>query len=192
MHILRSTLALPVVATLLLAAGLPAKAVSNSADTPHVHVQLVVPDSALNPGETAKAGLYFKLEPGWHIYWKNAGDAGEPPHVKWSLPDGITAGPLQFPAPRRLPLAPLMDFGYEDEVLFPLTVNVTQGAKAGPALLHAKVDWLVCRASCIPGKAELEVSRDINERPGKPALVQADADIFNRLGGRLPKPCLPK
>jgi len=187
MRIRPSNFVLPMVAGLLLAAGLPARAVTNSADAPHVHVQLVVPDSGLNRGETANAGFYFKLEPGWHIYWKNAGDAGEPPHVKWTLPDGFAAGPLQFPAPRRLPLGPLMDFGYEDEVLFPLAVNVAQGAKAGPALLHAKVDWLVCQASCIPGKAELEVSRDVNEHKGNAALVKADADIFNRLGGRLPK-----
>jgi thiol:disulfide interchange protein len=172
---------------LALAAGLPALAVSNSADAPHVHVQLLVPASALNRDAAADAGLYFKIDPGWHVYWKNAGDAGEPPHMKWTLPDGITAGPLQFPAPKRLPLGPLMDFGYEDEVLFPFALNVTPSAKAGPALLHAKVDWLVCQASCIPGKAELEVSRDVNDGPGKSAPVSADAEIFKRLGGRLPK-----
>jgi thiol:disulfide interchange protein len=187
MRIRLSTL-VPLIAALLLAAGLPAMAVSNMADAPHVHVQLVVPDSDLNRGEAASAGFYFKLEPGWHIYWKNAGDAGEPPHVKWTLPDGLTAGPLQFPAPRRLPLGPLMDFGYEDEVLFPLALNVASGAKTGPAVLHAKVDWLVCQASCIPGKAEIEVSRDVSESSGKSALAKADADTFNRLSGRLPKP----
>ena len=52
-----------------------------------------------------------------------------------------------------------MDFGYEDEVLFPLKLHVAKEAKAGPATLHAKVDWLVCRETCIPGKAELEVQR---------------------------------
>ena len=77
-------------------------------------------------------GLYFKLEPGWHVYWKNAGDAGEPPHIHWTLPAGVTAGPLQFPAPKRLPLGPLMDFGYEDEVLFPFKLNVANARKAGP------------------------------------------------------------
>jgi thiol:disulfide interchange protein/DsbC/DsbD-like thiol-disulfide interchange protein len=172
---------------LLLAAGLSAHAVSNSADAPHVHVQLVAPDSALNRGAVAKAGLYFQIDAGWHIYWKNAGDAGEPPHMKWTLPDGITAGPLEFPAPKRLPLGPLMDFGYENEVLFPFAFNVAQGTKPGPAVLHAKVDWLVCQASCIPGKAELEVSRDVSEQAGKPAAVKADAELLNRLSGHIPK-----
>ena len=47
------------------------------------------------------------------VYWINAGDSGEPPAAKWKLPAGVTADPLQFPPPKRLPLGPLMDFGYE-------------------------------------------------------------------------------
>ena len=78
---------------LLLAAGLPALAASNSADAAHLHVQFVFPQSQLTPGGSNRAGLYFKLEPGWHVYWINAGDSGEPPHIKWTLPDGVTARP---------------------------------------------------------------------------------------------------
>jgi thiol:disulfide interchange protein DsbD len=110
----------------LLTAGLPALAVSSSADTDHVHVQLLPPEGVLYIGEpfTNEVGLYFKLEPGWHIYWKNPGDAGLPPRIQWTLPAGITAGPLLFPAPKRLALGPLMDYGYEGEVLFPLKIHV--------------------------------------------------------------------
>src|SRR6266568_244952 len=173
---------------LLLAASLPALAASDSADAPHVHVQLLVLPQGLNRGESADAGVYFKLEPGWHVYWKNPGDAGEPPHMRWTLPSGITAGPLQYPAPKRLPLGPLMDFGYEDEVLFPLMLNVANTAALGPATLHAKVDWLVCRASCIPGKAELEVRRDVSGHAVKIPSVAADAALLSRFTGRLPMP----
>ena len=182
MRLTASMLVLP----LLLAAGPLAQAVSNSADAPHVHVQLVVPTSGLTPGKAADAGLYFKIDPGWHVYWKNAGDAGEPPHLKWTLPIGITAGPFLFPAPKRLPLGPLMDFGYEDEVLFPFTLTVANTAPTGPAVLHAKADWLVCQASCIPGKAELEVTRTILGGSAKPTNVTPDAEIFHRLNNRLP------
>jgi thiol:disulfide interchange protein DsbD len=150
------------VLSLLFAASLPARAVSNSADAPHVRVELLVPgDNLYGSDKLNDAGIYFKLEPGWHIYWINPGDAGEPPHIQWTLPKGITAGPMQFPAPKRLPLGPLMDFGYENEVLFPLKLHVVDGVKAGPVTLHAKVDWLVCRATCIPGKAELELQRKV-------------------------------
>jgi len=187
MRLTASILALP----LLLVAVPPANAASSSADAPHVHVQLVVPESGFKPGATARAGLYFKIDQGWHVYWKNAGDAGEPPHLKWTLPTGVTAGPLQFPAPKRLPLGPLMDFGYEDEVLFPLTLTAANSTPAGPALLHAKADWLVCQASCIPGKAELEVTRTILGGSAKSTPVSPDAELFRRLSGRLPRP-LPR
>jgi thiol:disulfide interchange protein/DsbC/DsbD-like thiol-disulfide interchange protein len=173
---------------LLLAAGLPARAVSSSADAQHLHVQLVVPESALVRGHSAKAGLYFKLEPGWHVYWKNPGDSGEPPRMKWTLPEGITATPLQFPAPKRLPLGPLMDFGYEDEVLFPFWISAGPSAKGTEAVLHAKVDWLVCREVCIPGKAELETMRPIAGQPSNAARVEPDAGLYDRLANRVPPP----
>jgi thiol:disulfide interchange protein/DsbC/DsbD-like thiol-disulfide interchange protein len=179
-------------ATLLVAAA-SASAASSSADLPHVHVQLISPDAQLHPGMPNNAGLYFKLEPGWHVYWKNPGDAGEPPHIKWMLPQGITAGPLQFPIPKRLPLGPLMDFGYEDEVLFPIQLNVAGGAPSGPATLHAKVDWLVCRGSCIPEKTELELTRAIapgnaGNTPAVNTPMQPDHDVWARLADRLPAP----
>lgn len=34
-------------------------------------------------------GLRFRLLPGWHIYWRNPGDSGGPPTIKWSVPDGV-------------------------------------------------------------------------------------------------------
>ena len=135
------------------------------------------------------AGLYFKLEPGWHIYWKNAGDSGEPPHIHWTLPEGVTAGPMQFPAPKRLPLGPLMDFGYEDEVLFPVKLQVDPAVKDGKAVLDAKVDWLVCREVCIPGKAELEMTLQLFS--GQPPVVSGsglDAELVERFANTLPQP----
>jgi len=171
-----------------LAAALPAQAATDSADAPHVHVQLVVPFVDVNAGNERMIGLYFKLEPGWHIYWKNPGDAGEPPHVKWTLPSGITAGQMQFPTPKRLPLGTLMDFGYESEVLFPFDVKVATNSAFGHAKLHAKVDWLVCSSSCIPGKGELETALNIipfttSTQPG----ALGDKEIWKRLADRLPK-----
>jgi thiol:disulfide interchange protein DsbD len=150
---------------ILLAASLPTRAASSFFVADHLRVELVIPgDDLYSSDELNDAGLYFKLEPGWHIYWKNPGDAGEPPRVQWKLPAGITAGPMQFPAPKRLPLGPLMDYGYEDEVLFPLKLHVANGVKGGPVTLHAHVNWLVCRGSCIPGKAELEVKRNVYDQ----------------------------
>jgi thiol:disulfide interchange protein len=173
---------------LLLGISLSARAVSNAADAEHLHVQLVFPQTQLSATAANHAGLYFKLEPGWHVYWKNAGDSGEPPRIQWTLPQGVTAGELQFPPPTRLPLGPLMDFGYENQVLFPFPIDVAKSARTGPAVLHAKVDWLVCRDVCIPGKADLE--QNVQIVSGTPVAGGSNADqvLWNQLSNNLPSP----
>jgi len=173
---------------LALAATSSAKAASNSADAPHLHVQLVVPQKLLFAGKADEAAVYFKLEPGWHIYWKNPGDSGEPPHVSWTLPLGITATPIEFPAPKRLPLGPLMDFGYESQVVFPFTFQVDKTAKIGPAVLHAKVDWLVCREVCIPGKAELDQAVHVVASEPKGIGPFQDSALVEWARGQIPMP----
>jgi DsbC/DsbD-like thiol-disulfide interchange protein/cytochrome c biogenesis protein CcdA len=171
----------------LLCAGLPARAASDSFDDDHVHVQLVFRKAQLFPGAGDHGGLYFKLEPGWHVYWKNPGDAGEPPHIHWTLPEGMTAEPLQFTAPKRLPLGPLMDYGYENEALFPFRLVIAKSVKPGTAVLHAKVDWLVCRGSCIPGKADLEITQKIlATAPAGEPDDGPGAEIWKRLAVLLP------
>jgi thiol:disulfide interchange protein DsbD len=171
----------------LLAAGLPALAASSSADADHVHVQLVFRKAQLYPGGGDHGGLYFKLEPGWHVYWKNPGDAGLPPHIHWTLPEGVTAEPLQFTAPKRLPLGPLMDYGYEDEVLYPFRLELAKSVKPGTIVLHAKVDWLICRASCIPGNADLEITQTIvAAAPAKDLDNGPGVEIWRRLARLLP------
>jgi thiol:disulfide interchange protein len=162
-----------------------------SASAPHLTVQLVVPPAQIYPGQNFTAGLYFKLDPGWHVYWINAGDSGEPPSIKWTLPNGITAAPLQFPAPKRLPLGPLMDFGYEGEVLFPIPIQVAPTFKpaGSEAALDGKASWLVCREVCIPGHAELSVKRTAAATtPSAPSNIDADAKLIQRFQNTLPQP----
>ena len=174
----------------VLAAALPATSqLSAPASAPHLQVRLVLPEGNFLAVGHNTVGLYFMLEPGWHIYWKNAGDSGEPPHIQWTLPKGVSATPMQFPAPKRLPLGPLMDFGYEGNVLFPLTMDVAKTAKPGPATLHAKVDWLVCREVCIPGKAELEAtSYLVVEDPKGTGYYPPDVGIWLEFLHSLPQP----
>jgi thiol:disulfide interchange protein DsbD len=121
----------------------------------HLTAELVSLSPNIAPGGTLQVGLVLTLEEHWHVYWINAGDSGEPPKITWTLPEGITAGPMKFPIPSRLPLGPLMDFGYEDSVAFPVQLTAASSAKPGPIHLDAMVNWLVCREVCIPGKAHL-------------------------------------
>ncbi len=133
----------------------------------HLTVELVTETTSISPNHDFLAGLHFVLDPGWHIYWINAGDAGEPPRVDWQLPKGITAGDLQFPAPERLPLGPLMDFGYQHEVLLPIPMRADASLRPGTdAILRGQLHFLVCSNVCIPGKAELEQTIPVTAKPG--------------------------
>ena len=150
----------------------------------HITVELASLSPAIAPGGTQQVGLVVTLEDKWHVYWMNAGDAGEPPKITWTLPAGMTAGPIQFPIPSRLPNGPLMDFGYEDSVAFPVQISAGRAVKPGPVHLDAHVRWLVCREVCIPGKAHLGLT--LNVAPNAP--VGAPVGALGEALGLLPKP----
>jgi thiol:disulfide interchange protein len=154
---------------------------------PHVTVQLVSARDVIHPGDSLQTGLYFKMDPGWHVYWSNAGDSGEPPKITWTLPEGVTADAMQFPAPKQLPLGPLMDYGYEGEVVFPILLHGAESLKPGASFdASAKVNWLVCRESCIPGKAELKLPITVADA-GTPGKVLAQA-LIQSWQQKLPMP----
>ncbi len=134
----------------------------------HVTAELVSLAPSVAPGSSVEVGLVLSLEEHWHVYWINAGDSGEPPTIKWTMPEGVTAGPIQFPVPSRLPLDILMDFGYEDNTAFPVKISVAPNVKPGRIHLDAKIGWLVCRESCIPEKAHMGIDLTVapNAQPG--------------------------
>ena len=101
-------------------------------------------------------GLRFRLQEGWHIYWRNPGDSGGPPTVTWQLPEGVTASDVVWPMPSRLPLGPLMNYGYEGDVVLPVRLKLEARARsAGSLPIRADVKWLVCREVCLSGKGML-------------------------------------
>lgn len=152
----------------------------------HLTVDLTTLSPAVAPGGQTTVGVVFSLESKWHVYWINPGDAGEAPKVTWSAPAGITLGPEQFAIPSRLPLGTLMDYGYEDSVAFPYTLTAAAGMKPGRIHLDAHVSWLVCRETCIPGKAHLGL--DLNVQPGAAPgpMVGPLAAALNNLPKPLP------
>jgi thiol:disulfide interchange protein DsbD len=153
----------------------------------HLTVDLVSDSSSIAPSKDFRLGLHFILDPGWHVYWQNAGDSGQPPEVKWHAPAGMNIGALLFPEPRRLPLGPLMDYGYEGQVLFPVRANYAGPATTSPLPLTADVRWLVCRESCIPGKATLSLVLPV----GTATQNAATQELFRNAESQLPTP-LPK
>ena len=146
----------------ILLASVPASAVP----IPHGTVELVAEDQWMAPAHQSYFGLHFQLDPGWHIYWVNPGDSGQPPHADWKLPKGLTAGEIEWPAPRRLGTPTIADFGYEAAVTLLVPMRAAAFLQTDrSAQLGAELAVLVCREICIPGKTHLSLSVPIKSVP---------------------------
>lgn len=145
--------------------------------------------AAVAPGERFTIVLRETINEGWHTYWRNPGDSGEPTSLTWALPQGWQAGDIQWPAPHAVPFAMLVNYGYEGEVLFPVEITVPANAQPGSTVtLSAEAYWLVCSDICIPEDATLTlvvpVATQGRDDPQWAARVaEAVADIPRREDG---------
>ncbi|HEX2329317.1 MAG TPA: protein-disulfide reductase DsbD domain-containing protein [Candidatus Angelobacter sp.] len=169
-------------AAFLLAALLTAGAQNSK----HAQVELLSRETAAVPGKELILGVHIKLEPGWHIYWLNPGDSGQPPSFSWQLPAGWNVGEIRWPRPERMQSSPtLADYGYHDDVLLMVPVKVPAGQTA-PKTEDIRVDakWLVCREVCIPEKTQLALKIPIAKTAGSSAA----APSFVTTQRQVPKP----
>lgn len=168
---LRSRLRLLVAA---LAAFLPLTA--SAAEPDPVRVSLVSDSGRPGPDGTVRLGVLFSIDPGWHVYWKYPGEIGLPTRVELELPEGASAGELQWPVPEEFgaPGQPA-GYGYARETLLWAEVKAPAGS-SGP--VSVRVKWLGCgERACIPGAVTLD--SDL-------ASVKADKDLFTRYSSLLP------
>jgi DsbC/DsbD-like thiol-disulfide interchange protein len=160
---------------------------AQSAHIPHGTLELVSDTSSIAPGHEFTVGLQFKMEHGWHIYWVNPGDSGDPPRITWQLPKGLTAGEVQWPAPQRMGASTIVNYVYDGDVV--LMVPVRAGADYSAASgnkLEAGVKFLICSEQmCMPGKAQVSVTVPVKAQPTPDT---ATAAIFAAARARLPKP----
>jgi DsbC/DsbD-like thiol-disulfide interchange protein len=174
---------------LLLPAALSGRQSAGDA-SPHSEVQLVSEVGWIRAAEPFTVALRITLDPAWHTYWINAGDSGLPLHVQWQLPEGFDAGPLQWPVPERIPVPPLMSFGYENELI--VLVEITPPAEiegSETVRLRGTVDWLVCADVCIPASGEVELEIPVRRNAARP--TERSTQFFEHARAKLPKPELP-
>ncbi|HWR15271.1 MAG TPA: protein-disulfide reductase DsbD domain-containing protein [Terriglobales bacterium] len=159
-------------------------AVVACAQAPPTLVSLISDQSAAKPGSTVWVGIRFQLPSGWHTYWANPGDSGEPPKVQWVLPSGWTAGPIEWPAPSRMESPAGVDYGYHDAVTLLTRIKVPTSAKPGNMQLTANLSWLVCKDICVPQKT----TATLPLRIGPAAVPNNDAkQIIADAKAKLPK-----
>ena len=146
-----------------------------------VKARLLSETSAVKPGGTAWMAVELAMKPGWHTYWRNPGDAGQPTDILWTLPLGYEAGGIAWPVPRPFSVEFITSYGYEDSVTLLVPVTAPATAKPGEtATVTADVNWLACEKICIPGEAKLSIDLPVAaEAPAspdaKPVFAQARA-----------------
>jgi suppressor for copper-sensitivity B len=145
-------------------------------------VRLITPWKVAPRTGELQMGLQFTLAPGWHVYWKNSGDAGFPPVVVFSKQPGLGEPELLWPAPHRFELpGNLVAFGYETEVVYPVRATLKD---AGDILrLEADVDYLVCEVDCIPYRYTVA----LDQPTGTPVADPGTAPLIDRWWSRLPE-----
>jgi thiol:disulfide interchange protein DsbD len=145
--------------------------------------------AAVAPGERFTVVLRETINEGWHTYWRNPGDSGQPTELTWRLPPGWSAGDIQWPAPEAVPFAMLVNYGYEGEVLFPIEVTAPANARIGSNVtLTADAYWLVCSDICIPEEGTVSLTLPIaaqgrDDPQWAPRIAEAVADLPRRAEG---------
>ncbi len=157
----------------------------NCAHAAHTRVQLLLSADTVRPGDTIWAGVDLKMDPDWHTYWKNPGEAGMATKIEWQLPPGVNAGETQWPLPEKLPPAEVTTYGYNGEVMLLIPLKVPADFKPGFAFdLKAKVTWLECKEECVPGSANVEATLNI----GRETTNSADAAAIDLWKNKVPQP----
>lgn len=150
--------------------------------SPHLTASLIT--NATDFSRPFTVGIWFNIEPGWYTYWKNPGDAGVPPEVRWTLPKGFKAGELAFPVPEKMESGDIVDYGYRNDVV--LFVTITPPPNYVPAAtdkISAKLNWLVCKESCIIESTSVYLPL---VTPA-PSVLYAANDLIGHFNDRLPE-----
>ena len=155
-----------------------------SAQAAQTQAQLVLAAESARPGDTILAGIRLRMAPGWHVYWRNPGGTGIPTTVEWDLPSGLSAGTIQWPAPRKVPEDDLTTYIYDGEVMLLVPFKLSTDLHPGTVELKAKVSWLECQTACIPGDATVRATLTI----GSEAKPSKDAEAIQAAQKRLPQP----
>lgn len=175
-------------ATLAICAACVARAQSPA--LPKVSVNLLSEQPAVRAAQTVWVGLQFQLPAGWHIYWENPGDSGEPPKMQWNLPPGFRAGDFLWPYPQRIEAPSIVDYGYADGVVLLAPVTAPADLPAhGSVTLGGEVHYLVCRDICVPAKATVQLELPVGAPPAGASTAEAPVrDLFAQTRQRLPQP----
>src|SRR6185436_12314548 len=153
------------------------------AEGAHTKANLVLAAETVRPGETVLAGVALRMDRGWHTYWQNPGASGLATKINWELPPGVSAGSIQWPVPKKLTEEGLTTYSYENEAVLLVPLTFASDLKPGTLELKAKLSWLECQTSCIPGNADVRSSLTV----GSETKPSKDAELISNSQKKLPQ-----
>lgn len=168
-----------------LAAPLFSSEESSVAQRP-VSVEVIAEDASIQPGSSFWVALHFKLDPSWHIYWKNPGDSGAPISVLFDLPKGYKLQDIKWPTPHRFEVEGLVGLGYEEEVTLLAKIDAQESVDLSKdAHIKAIMQWVACSNECVPYSVTIE--KDLKVSKDAPLKDEKVASIFSQARSNLPK-----
>ena len=114
----------------------------------HVSLELISSVNSIFEENNLHLGLYFKLDPGWKIYWKYPGKAGYPPDIDWVKSKNIKDLEILWPKPEKFEILGMESLGYSKEVILPIKLIIENNNEK--LLANFDVDYLTCKKICIP------------------------------------------
>jgi len=137
------------------------------------------------PGQPFAVGVMLEIKEGWHVYWKNPGDAGLATAVKFNLPEGFSAGPLRWPKPETFKQpGDVTGYGYTGKVMLISTITPPKDLPAGSKVaISADVSWLSCKEKCVPGEKKLAL-----ELPAAASAAHDNRELFSAWQARMAPP----
>lgn len=128
----------------------------------HVKPTLLADSTTIKPGTEFLIGVEYQIEPNWHIYYKEAGEAGMPTQITWKLPPGFKAGELLWEKPHKFVDSGITTYGYADKTIIAAKVTPPADLKAGSKVkIEAELKWLSCKDVCLPGKGAVSIDLPI-------------------------------
>ncbi len=127
----------------------------------HTAATLLLAADHARPGTTVMAGVRLTMEPGWHTYWRNPGTTGMQTEMDWHLPKGVTAGPIRWPVPEKQAEGQEIVYDYSGTITLLVPLTIAADAPTGTVELSAKLSWLECNTSCVPGKQDVRAQLTI-------------------------------
>lgn len=146
----------------------------------HTSLRMLADVKEVVPGSTFMLGVELTMQPGWHTYYKESGDAGMPTSIEWVLPAGYKHGELLWQKPHKFDDAGIVTYGYSEKTVIAVKVTAPETIPDGEQKLVAKVKWLECKETCIPGSGETSLVLPAGKKGSIPA--PGDTDSFKDSG----------